>query len=1056
MCLIVKNEPLLEACILSFREHVAELVIVDTGSTDGTDKIAKKYADIFENYTECNDPTTGLINNFSQARQRSFDLATQKWIMWCDADDLLEGTESLLQITQEFEANKQDLDGVSFLFPYEYSYDQEGQCTCRHYRERLFYNKQFFRWVNPVHEVVVPDEKAKISMVTREEVLYKHRRQFSTKTMESGRNLRILRKYFEKVGETDARQMYYLGLECCNVGLLDESIKLLTRYIEISGWDDERVMACLKLVDIYQMMGNFSEGLKWAFKAVQINEQWGECYFAVARMFYFLALAGGPQEYRNWERCTHFAKTGLTFPPTRTLLFVNPMERDVEIHKYLNMAFNKLGRVEDALNSANTGLLKRPNDPILLGNKKLYDAFLARNKIMEGANILKNNGNLNDEEVSLLSKIINNQQISHIKQSIEVADSPLPISSPQYSGLDIVFFIGDGVESWTPKSIKKTGIGGSETAACQMAKLLAARGNRVRVYSGCGEQGEGIYDGTEYYHSNKYQDLDCDVLVVSRRADMLSDKYNIKAKLKILWVHDIFALGATNENLLKADRIFALSNWHKQNLINTHNLHPDHIIVTRNGIDLNRFNESIPRNRFKAVNSSSPDRSWPILLECWSKIKERVPQAELHLFYGFKNWEYSANFAPGHPELIARLKAKIKEIEPLGVVYHDRVNQNQLAEEFLSAGCWIYPTWFSETSCITAMEAQAAGLRTITSSIAALNETVADRGILIDGDWLSPEYQTKFIDSVVAAMEKEDDADRLVLQDYAKEHFSWSSVASEWNNIFNNLLLELKTNPLVSYIPTPQYRTLSPIENIIEEAVEDAVIIPDVLCKLNIGCGPNVFPFDGWTNYDHEDFADHINYLKGDIGIDLIYNAYRPIAEYLRAGNHIEIKKHDVRNPFSQHTDNSVDVIYLGQMIEHINYFHEAPAFLKECYRMLKPGGVLRITTPDIELLISACVNNQMNKFVNEQPAFYKEEDTFSQLAMLIYGAAGEKCTFDHYEGHMFLYGKASMQKILMKAGFDITNIFYYYEAGISHSPILEKEVRDEGMTHSFITEAVK
>ena len=66
----------------------------------------------------------------------------------------------------------------------------------------------------------------------------------------------------------------------------------------------------------------------------------------------------------------------------------------------------------------------------------------------------------------------------------------------------------------------------------------------------------------------------------------------------------------------------------KQNIINTHYVHPDQIITTRNGIDLSRFTKQVVRNKYRAVNSSSPDRSWPILLECWPKIKERVPQAE--------------------------------------------------------------------------------------------------------------------------------------------------------------------------------------------------------------------------------------------------------------------------------------------------------------------------------------------------------------------------------------------------------------------------------------------
>lgn len=1137
LCIIVKNEPLLEGCLKSFREYVEEIVVVDTGSTDGTtQEIAKKYADKFEIYTECNDPETGLINDFSQARKRSFDLATQPWICWADADDLVVGLEKLSELLPQFQSALGNNDGLSIIFPYEYSYDELGACTCHHYRERLFLNKQHFNWSNPVHEVVVPKDGSNVLHITCDDIVYKHQRQYSNKKPEVNRNLRILEKYVEKVGENDARQFYYIGLEYCNVGLIDQSIRYLTRYVELSGWEDEVVMACLKLVDIYQALGQYEEGLKWAFKSIEKKETWGEGYFALARMFYFLALKGGPYERRNWERCVHFARAGLALPPTKTLLFVNPLDRDFEIHRYLNVALNKVGDVQGALDSAVIGLTKRPNDAALLLNKRLYESWLAKQQLVGPLNKLKEAGELNQAAQDLIMCLINKQippeavaigetkseppaqpvptplppqtgkfpkvrtsdsefdwtiptvysedgfpleltenqlqavvimiwkqymlhdevlsaisflenapynvrhsvatqkalrqtkaclswmnndddfqktnapanpeveagnplpnklvmseghrfdfvadrlkpnstlvdfgsmdgcftnrygMLGHKPLGLDVCESSVTLARkkaiefstgaeyiqtyfheavdkvpnnhfeyatstdtyehlkdpvnemflpakkmlradgkfllatphgawmrgkylewahpwlfakegkswlspfprahliaptvwtlaaqfreagfwvkdcypdlcdhtydllsqevigqgnlfaeahlqhpPQNSKLDIVFYIGNGVEEWTPQTVKKTGMGGSETAAIEMAKRLAADGNRVRVYAGCGSHGEGIYDGVEYYQSDKYQDLTCDVAIVSRRADMLSDDYRIQSRLKLLWVHDVYAINATNELLLKADRILALSEWHKNNIVAHHNVSPDHVIVTRNGIDLSRFEKDIPRNKFKVVNSSSPDRSWPILLDAWPDIKKQVPEAELHLYYGFKNWEFAARFDQLQMDLINRIKAQISDLAPLGVVYHDRVSQQQLAEEFLNAGVWAHSTWFTETSCITAMEAQAAGLRMVTSSIAALNETVAERGVLIDGEWTSPAYRKQFVNSVVAALEKRNDEDRVELQEYAKTHFSYDALAKDWGSMFCRLLEELKTNPIVSYRPSRAY-----------------------------------------------------------------------------------------------------------------------------------------------------------------------------------------------------------------------------------------------------------
>ena len=52
------------------------------------------------------------------------------------------------------------------------------------------------------------------------------------------------------------------------------------------------------------------------------------------------------------------------------------------------------------------------------------------------------------------------------------------------------------------------------------------------------------------------------------------------------------------------------------------------------------------------------------------------------------------------------------------------------------------------------------------------------------------------------------------------------------------------------------------------------------------------------------------------------------------------------RFPFK---DNSFDVIYSEHMIEHI-FVDRIPIFLEEIHRVLKPGGVFRVTTPDLEI----------------------------------------------------------------------------------------------------------
>jgi SAM-dependent methyltransferase len=226
------------------------------------------------------------------------------------------------------------------------------------------------------------------------------------------------------------------------------------------------------------------------------------------------------------------------------------------------------------------------------------------------------------------------------------------------------------------------------------------------------------------------------------------------------------------------------------------------------------------------------------------------------------------------------------------------------------------------------------------------------------------------------------------------------------------------------------------------------------IVKLNIGCGPCMFAHDGWTNYDHANFDQFINFIKTLPSDAKSLKFMEELRDYAKAGGELKIIPHDLTKGFPQHSDNSVHLIYLGQVIEHINPIFQAPELIKECYRMLKPGGVMRLTTPDLDLLVHAYINGEMDKFACEQPDFYKDRDPSAQLAMLMYGSSGASCVFNNYEGHMFLYTKTSMNKLLKDAGFE--KIIYYNKTGESVSEVLKKEVLDFGMTHSLCLEVIK
>src|SRR3989344_2135515 len=83
LCMIAKNEEKhLEECLNSVKELVDEVIIVDTGSTDKTKQIAKKFnAKIYD---------FKWVDDFSAARNESLKHATKDWILVLDADEVLD------------------------------------------------------------------------------------------------------------------------------------------------------------------------------------------------------------------------------------------------------------------------------------------------------------------------------------------------------------------------------------------------------------------------------------------------------------------------------------------------------------------------------------------------------------------------------------------------------------------------------------------------------------------------------------------------------------------------------------------------------------------------------------------------------------------------------------------------------------------------------------------------------------------------------------------------------------------------------------------------------
>ncbi len=115
--------------------------------------------------------------------------------------------------------------------------------------------------------------------------------------------------------------------------------------------------------------------------------------------------------------------------------------------------------------------------------------------------------------------------------------------------------------------------------------------------------------------------------------------------------------------------------------------------------------------------------------------------------------------------------------------------------------------------------------------------------------------------------------------------------------------------------------------------------------------------------------------------------------------------------PFS---DNTFDGIFTEQFVEHIS-LESMHIFSKECFRVLKPGGVIRHTTPNLPLLLEVYMDR--NKKVSQVDAIARLVTIHSKDKNPITAAEFINANF-RWWGHKFIYDYETLSMVCSDAGF--------------------------------------
>lgn len=300
-------------------------------------------------------------------------------------------------------------------------------------------------------------------------------------------------------------------------------------------------------------------------------------------------------------------------------------------------------------------------------------------------------------------------------------------------------------------SLEERPLGGTETAVIRLAQSLSKLGHKVRVLSAIDNP---PLSEPLYVPLSAFPHIDSvDVLIAVREWRPLF--LELKAAKRLLWTGDSYdqlhSVGLGDKRVYdRIDALLAVSEWHANSLSQHSGFPREKARVIRNGVHLEYFEGEEARHRKRLIYTSTPYRGLQFLPQIFQALKQKHKEAELHVFSGYGVYAQNGNpVPPGYDRAVKEfevLKKTLLAIE--GIYLHENVTQQQLSREFMKSSVLAYPNIFEETSCISALEAQAAGCAVVTSRLAALPETVANAGILVDGKPGTESYQQDFVAAI--------------------------------------------------------------------------------------------------------------------------------------------------------------------------------------------------------------------------------------------------------------------------------------------------------------------
>ena len=259
-----------------------------------------------------------------------------------------------------------------------------------------------------------------------------------------------------------------------------------------------------------------------------------------------------------------------------------------------------------------------------------------------------------------------------------------------------------------------------------------------------------------------------------------------KDKINVLWMHHFVnqkeAQNLGSEDYIKKiDWIIFNSNWNFEKYVYQFKIPENKSLVIRNAIEKIDFQEK-PKDKINLIYHTTPWRGLENLIKIFKKLS--LENVELNVCSS--TIIYGKKFNSGIGNIYEKLFEECKKTQNIN--YYGYLENNKIIDLLKQTHIFTYPSIWPETSCISAIEAMAAGCEVLTTNLGALYETCSPFSNFVGFDRDFGNLEKKYTEALLKSIKdywSEENQNKLKLQrETINLTYSWEFRSKEWESFF--------------------------------------------------------------------------------------------------------------------------------------------------------------------------------------------------------------------------------------------------------------------------------